>query len=169
VAGGERRQRVDGILGDDQVAEHEAAPRPQRAGDAREQRRLLGAVEVVDGQRRHHEVERPLRQGLLDPADREPRVAARQRGARGGEHLAAVVDPMQARARMRRQHPPRRLAAARAELEDVAHAGDPARVRDLVLEPPVVGLLCAHQLEEAVRTPVELSGGGRGGGGHWCS
>jgi SAM-dependent methyltransferase len=65
-----RRQRRNGVarsIGDDDVPEDEAAAGPQRSGDAAEQVDLAGAVEVVDRERRHDEVERPAWKRLLEP------------------------------------------------------------------------------------------------------
>ena len=57
VVGGQRGHRVGRVDGDHDIAEHEAAAGTQDAGDAGEQVRLVGPLQVVDGQRRDDEVE----------------------------------------------------------------------------------------------------------------
>lgn len=60
---------VPGIVGDDHITEDESAAWAQDGRDPREQVRLCGAVEVVHGQRGHHQVERAGWQRVLQPAD----------------------------------------------------------------------------------------------------
>ena len=67
---------------------------------------LAGGFEVMDGQRRQHEVEGPRRKRVLEPAGVQPHGVPGQRLARGDEHLLAGVDAEQRRSGVALQHAP---------------------------------------------------------------
>src|SRR5436190_1321938 len=76
----DRRDDVLFLLGNDDVREHERAARLEDAGDAAEEVLLARAVEVMDGERGDHEVERAVRQRILEA--REAQVDLRDDAAR---------------------------------------------------------------------------------------
>src|SRR5438270_8193101 len=78
---------VLGTLRDDDVAEHKGVRHPC---DPPEQVALTLTVEMVDGEARDDEVERPVGERILEPLDAQ--VGARQPRARVRHHRLASVD-----------------------------------------------------------------------------
>ncbi len=112
----------DGVLrplGCNDVAEDEGV---RHLCDPCEQIAPTLAVEVMDGENGNHEVERALRQRILEPRDAD--VGPRQPFAGAGGHRLAAVDPRPAGTRVAREHPERGFARSDAELEHVSALGD---------------------------------------------
>ena len=129
-------------------------PGPSRLGDAREQIRLTGTVEVVHSERGDDEVEAALGERVLETTD--PQVGPGDNAGRRGQHLGALVDADQLGGRMELEHPSRGLARADPELEHPLGTRAVGRGGDGVLELVVRGYLLADHVEVGHRIEVEL-------------
>ena len=86
------RHNVRGIHRLHHVGEDETAGRVERAGDASEEIGLASAFEVMDCKSRYDEVERPLRQGILQSPYEQLDSIGRQVGTGHLDHSGARVD-----------------------------------------------------------------------------
>jgi len=116
---------------------------------------LCVAVEVVDGQRRHDDVKRAGREGILQACHVQLDAIAWQHRAGPFEHLVAGVEPDQDCCGVACEHAPCRLAGPRSEVQ-YARRADARGADRLVLQALVVGHLAAHQVEVAGGIPMKL-------------
>jgi len=151
----QRRGRGPGLLGHDDIREDEPAAGSEDARDPPEQIALAGPVEVVNGERRHHEIERPGRERVLESRYRQLGLGQRRPGA--DQHLLAGVHADEPRVGMTGEHAPGCLARADPELEDRADVEGCARAGGLLLQLLVSGHLGLHEVEVAIRIEVELA------------
>ena len=148
------RHDVGGILGDHHVAEHEAPAGPEPLGDAGEQVRFAGLVEMVHGERGHDQVEAPGGQLVLEAT--HPQVGTDGGDSRHGEHLGALVDADQLRCRMDVEDATGRLARTDPELQHPLDANPDRRRGDGVLEFVVGRHLRTDHVQVGRRVEVEL-------------
>ncbi len=148
-----RRHDVLLALGDDDVGEHEAAAGRKLGGDPLEEVLLAGAVEVVDGEGGHDQVERAFGQRVFEP--RLAQVCVRQYLAGAFEHLGAGVDRDEFRVRMTGENAPGCLTGPDTELQN--GASFPVRSgRGLFLQLLIGRDLGEHVVEVRLRVPVPL-------------
>ena len=140
-------------FGYDEVAEHEEVARLR---DAAKEIALLRPVEVMDGEHRYDEVERPFGQRILEPL--QAQVGVRQPFACALEHRRARVDPGQARVGIPGQDASGRLTGACSELEDISSASGCGHG---LLQLLVAGDLLEYRREKGVRIPLEFRYGRR--------
>src|SRR5205085_2479501 len=101
--------------------------------DTREELRLVAVLQVMDGKRAGHEVERSARQRLLETGHAQLHPLGREGSARRFEHRLARIDAMKGGLRMANEQPARRLSSSRSELED-ALGIDPAGLDQFPLQ-----------------------------------
>jgi hypothetical protein len=140
---------VGGVLGDDHVAQHEGAAVLQHCAHPAEEAELGLALEVVDDEGGHDEVERPGGQLVLQAADAQGGAVRVEPLAGGGEHRLAGVDAGERRAGVRGEHALGCLAGAHTQLEDAARAGATGH-DEPVLQQVVLADLVADHLRVAL-------------------
>ena len=133
---------------------HEATARREDGRHATEEVGFAGAVEVVDGERGDHEVERAVGEGILEAGD--PEIGIGQRAARVVEHVGTLVDADEPDVSVLLEKALRRDARASPEVEHRSRCQVARRARDLVLEAVVGRELAPYELEVRVGVEVEL-------------
>jgi hypothetical protein len=108
----------------------------------------------VHRQRRDHEIERSVWEGILEPGD--PELSTGKRLSSVLEHVVALVDADEPSAGVNREDALRGDSRAGAEIEDRPRVQPGSRLRHRVLEAVVPRHLTSHQLEIRVRMEVEL-------------
>src|SRR5215211_1424812 len=108
-------QRVVVVVWNDDIGEDKAPAGPEYLCDPMEEVPLAVAVEVVDGEAGDDEVERALRQRVLEPCDAQVSLHVG-----GCQHRLALIDSDETGSRVAFEHRPRSDPCADAELEQVS-------------------------------------------------
>jgi len=138
------RHDVGGIVGCDEVAEHESSARRQARPDRTEQVLLLASVEMMDRKHRYRHVERTVRKLVLQSRESEL-CRRRERGACNREHALGLVDTDELGILVHHRDPAQRLAGARTEVEDPGRRS-------------FTGSLGDERLQRLVRRDVDTNG-----------
>jgi len=117
-AGLERRLRVIGVVGHDDVSEDEPTAGPERTRHPSEEVGLLPRPQMVDSEGAYDEVEVTCWKAILQATDSHVGVGKASR--RHADHFLTGVDPEESGAGVMSKHSNGRLARADAELEDGA-------------------------------------------------